>query len=73
VPLDDWIDVGIFGESTIGGQRTEKVLFLQKQHVTGPDVTVTAVVDAPVRAGIDPYNVQIDRTPGDNIRPVIRR
>ena len=37
------------------------------------DVTVTAVVDAPVRAGIDPYNVLIDRTPGDNVRSVTRR
>jgi ABC-type transport system involved in multi-copper enzyme maturation permease subunit len=75
VPLDDWIDVGIFGEtSTTAGTATEKVLYLQKQHVTGPDVTVTTVVDGPpVRAGIDPFNILIDRTPGDNVRAVTRR
>ena len=70
VALDDWIDVGIFGEPR--GEEG-RPLYLQKQHVTGPDVTVTAVVDAlPLRAGIDPYNVLIDRTPGDNVRAVVR-
>ena len=49
------------------------MLYLQKQHVTGTDVTITATVDGqPVRAGIDPYNILIDRTPGDNIRNVTR-
>lgn len=75
VALDDWIDVGIFGEaSTVGGGRREKVLYLKKQHVTGHDVTLTAVVDGvPVRAGIDPYNILVDRTPGDNVRDVTNR
>jgi hypothetical protein len=49
------------------------VLFLRKQHVTGNDVTFTATVDGvPFRAGIDPYNMLIDRTPGDNVRSVTR-
>jgi ABC-2 type transport system permease protein len=75
VALDDWIDVGIFGEaSTVGGGRREKVLYLQKQHVTGQDVRLTAIVDSvPVRAGIDPYNMLVDRTPGDNVRDVTAR
>ena len=75
VGLDDWIDVGIFGETTTStGTRMEKVLYLQKRHVTRPDVTITTVVDGyPVRAGIDPYNILIDRTPSDNVRAVIRR
>jgi dTDP-glucose pyrophosphorylase len=74
VPLDDWIDVGIFGEtSTSTGTRTEKVLYLEKRHVTGPDVTITTIVDGhPVRAGIDPYNILIDRRPSDNVRAVVR-
>lgn len=73
--LDDWIDIGIFGETTTStGTRTEKVLYLQKRHVTGPDVTSTTIVDGhPVRAGIDPCNILIDRTPRDNVRAVIRR
>jgi ABC-2 type transport system permease protein len=74
VPIDDWIDVGVFGRTArapAGG--TDTVLFLRKQHVTGHDVTVTATVDSlPFRAGIDPYNMLIDRTPGDNVRSVTR-
>jgi ABC-2 type transport system permease protein len=74
VPLDDWIDVGIFGETTTKGRKTETVLYLQKHHVTGPDVAVKAVVSGlVVRAGIDPYNKLIDRTPDDNVRSVARR
>jgi hypothetical protein len=75
VSLDDWIDIGIFGETTAStGSRTEKVLYLQKRRVTGPDLTITTIVDGhPVRAGIDPYNILIDRRPSDNVRAVIRR
>jgi len=35
---------------------------------------VTTIVDQrPARAGIDPYNLLIDRTPGDNVRAVTSR
>jgi len=48
-------------------------LYRRKQHVTGPDVRVTAVVTGiPLRAGIDPYNILVDRTPDDNVRAVTR-
>ena len=75
VPLDDWIDVGVFGGA--GHERRRK----HEQGSTwrnttspGPSVAVTVVVDGPpVRAGIDPYNMLIDRTPGDNVRAVTRR
>ena len=73
VALDDWIDIGIFGEGGERGGKGTGPLYLQKQHVTGPDVTVTAVVDKlPFRAGIDPYNILIDRTPGDNVTAIVR-
>jgi aminopeptidase N len=66
VPIDDWVDVGVLGE--------KGTLYLQKQHVTGAEVTVQAIVEGrPVRAGIDPYNKLIDREPGDNLRAVIQR
>jgi ABC-type transport system involved in multi-copper enzyme maturation permease subunit len=72
VPIDDWIDVGIFGaDEGSGFRRGPRVLYLQKQHVTGPTLTVTTTVDQrPVRAGIDPWLVLIDRTPSDNTRAV---
>ena len=67
VPLDDWIDIGVFGESTGTEGALGRVLYLAKHHVTTPDVTVEVVVaDKPVRAGIDPYNKLVDRTSGDN-------
>jgi ABC-2 type transport system permease protein len=63
VPLDDWIDVGVFADKT--------PLYLQKHHVTGSELTVQVIVlGRPTRAGIDPYNKLIDRTPTDNVRDV---
>jgi ABC-2 type transport system permease protein len=62
-PLDDWIDVGVFAG--------EKPLSVQKQHVTAPELTVQVIVGGrPTRAGVDPYNKLIDRTPTDNVRDV---
>lgn len=60
--------------TTSAGTRTETVHYLQKRHVTGPDVTISTIVEGrPVRAGIDPYNILIDRRPGDHLRAGIRR
>jgi ABC-type transport system involved in multi-copper enzyme maturation permease subunit len=74
-PLDDWIDVGVFAEpATSGGRKQEQVLYLEKRHVTSPEVAVQVVVEGlPARAGIDPYNKLIDRTPTDNTRAVAHR
>ena len=63
VALDDWIDIGVFADQT--------PLSVEKHHVTGSEVTVKVVVDRqPTRAGIDPFNKLIDRTPTDNVREV---
>ncbi|TQD44865.1 M1 family aminopeptidase, partial [Marilutibacter aestuarii] len=62
--LDDWIEVGVFGE---GEEGEETVLYLERLHVTRGDPAVTVVVDAlPVEAGFDPYNKLIDRVSSDN-------
>lgn len=67
VPLDDWIDVGVFGAG-------DSVLFMEKRHVTAPGVTATVTVAGrPARAGIDPYHKLVDRTPSDNERAVTLR
>ena len=72
-PLDDWIDVGVFAAPT-SGSTTPRALYLQKHHVTSHDVKVTVTVgERPTRAGIDPYNLLIDRTPSDNMRAVTAR
>ncbi|MCP4656901.1 MAG: hypothetical protein GY856_15935 [bacterium] len=71
IPLDDWIDVGVFGEKRVDGRTEETVLWLEKRHVTSPEVSFELVVDErPVRAGIDPYNKLIDRDSEDNVKRV---
>ncbi len=66
--LDDWIEVAVFGEGEGDGER---VLYLQRLHVTSSNPTVTVVVDGkPVEAGFDPYNKLIDRVSSDNRKRV---
>ena len=62
----------MFGVDTGSGPgRGPKVLYMQKHQVTGRDVTITTTVaERPIRAGIDPWHVLIDRTPADNVREV---
>ncbi|MFC1848869.1 ABC transporter permease/M1 family aminopeptidase [candidate division CSSED10-310 bacterium] len=60
VALNDWIDIGIFGDS-------DTVLYLQKHKIEKEDLELTIQVEAkPVKAGIDPYNKLIDRKSDDN-------
>ena len=67
VPVADYIDVGIFG-SHVAGQKLGARLLVQKVRITQPMTTLDFVVDAePREAGIDPYNILIDRTPEDNV------
>lgn len=68
VPINDLIDVGVFGEETkAGGKKEETVLYLQKHRITQPTTRVQLVVDKlPVRAGIDPINKLVDRNSDDN-------
>ena len=65
--LDDWIDVGVFARGTSGKEHDEKVLYLERHHVTSENPVITVTVDeAPYEAGFDPYNKLIDRVPSDN-------
>jgi ABC-2 type transport system permease protein len=66
-PIDDLVDVGVFGDR-VPGQTLGKALWVKKVRVTGPTLEIEAVVDEPPRkAGVDPYNKLIDRTPEDNL------
>jgi aminopeptidase N len=72
VPVDDWIDIGVFGADPAGDARPGPALYLKKHYVSGPEITVRAIVKGvPVRAGIDPFAKLIDRRPRDNVRPVL--
>ena len=66
-PLDDWIEIAVFSRPKSGKEAEEKVLHLEKPHVTQQRRTVKLVVDSePYEAGFDPYNKLIDRIPADN-------
>ncbi|RMG72649.1 MAG: hypothetical protein D6722_05105 [Bacteroidetes bacterium] len=66
VPVDDYIDIGIFGEAEKRGEDPP-VLYLQKHHLTADTTEIEVWVDEkPDEAGLDPYYKLIDRKPGDN-------
>ncbi len=70
IPINDYIDVGVFGARE-KGNKLGKPLAVRKVHVTNPSMSVDFVVpERPVKAGVDPYNKLIDRTPEDNVREV---
>jgi ABC-type transport system involved in multi-copper enzyme maturation permease subunit len=67
-PLDDFLDIGVFGAKGKDTPPEGKVLALEKRHVTKGEDTIEFVVDEqPVKAGIDPFNKMIDRNPDNNL------
>jgi hypothetical protein len=71
VPLDIWLDVGVFGEApkNLGENDLPPPLVLEKRHFDKATSTFEFVVDQkPARVGIDPYNKLIDRNPDDNLK-----
>jgi ABC-2 type transport system permease protein len=69
IPINDWIDIGVFQTIEKDGKKEEKVLYMKKVKITKTEQTIELVVDEePESAGIDPYNKLIDRSPDNNIR-----
>jgi hypothetical protein len=67
-PMADYVDVGVFGQA-LAGARLGPPLAVRRVKVTSGASRFTFVVpSAPERAGIDPYNLLIDRNPSDNTR-----
>lgn len=70
-PMDEIVDIGVFSRPPGGEESDEKVLYLEKHHITGTDNTIELVLDEePYEAGIDPYNKLVDRSSGDNRKRV---
>src|SRR3546814_6986554 len=66
-PMDEIVDIGVFSRPPGGEESDEKVLYLQKHHITGTDTTIELVLDEePYEAGIDPYNNLVDTSSGDD-------
>jgi ABC-2 type transport system permease protein len=67
-PLDDWIDIGVFGERDPKGPSEGHLLAMEKRRVDREGATFEMIVDQePSKAGIDPFNKLIDRNPDDNL------
>jgi len=65
VDVNDFIDIGIFGEDEDGGEVT---LYLQKHRLVSGEQQIEVRVDMlPVRAGIDPRYKLVDRHKDDNV------
>lgn len=62
--LDDLIEIGVL-------DKDSKPLYLRKERLKAGENEFSVVVEGvPARAGIDPLNKLIDRTPGDNVADV---
>lgn len=71
IPVDDWIDVGVFGARGDDDPPEGKVLSLERYHVTQPDTVIEVIVnEEPRQAGIDPLNKLVDRNPQNNLTDV---
>lgn len=69
VPMDDLVEIGVFGPDS-GGHRGEP-LHLGRHRVHGGAQTITVTVPRkPARAGIDPRHMLIDRDGDDNVADV---
>ncbi|SDS15454.1 ABC-2 type transport system permease protein [Polaribacter sp. KT25b] len=69
VPLQDYIDIGVFTEEEVDGKKKEKELYLQKHKITQINNKITIIVDKkPREVGVDPYNKLIDTQSNDNRR-----
>ncbi len=67
VPIDDFADVGVLGEN-------DEELYLKKHKLTQNESDIEITVDKkPVRAGIDPYLILIDRERDNNLVEVKRK
>ena len=68
VPLNDYIDIGIFAEE-VDGKNEEVELYLKKHKITVINNKITIIVDQkPKEVGVDPYNKLIDTDSDDNRR-----
>jgi len=69
--LDDWVDVGVFGQREPNDPPEGKVLLLEKRRIDKPEQTFEIVVDQePKKAGIHPFNKLVDRNPENNLTSV---
>ena len=70
IPIDEWMDVAVFGEEG-GGEDRGPGLFSERRRIGASRVAFEIVVDRkPASVVIDPYYKLIDRDRDDNVRRV---
>lgn len=71
-PLNDYVEVGIFGEKTKKGKHEyENELYNKKYLINKINNKVSITVnEKPIEVGVDPYNKLIDRDSNDNRKKV---
>ncbi len=66
VPLNDWIDVGVY---TKGKNNEDSLIYLSKHFIDKPKMKLEIPVNSiPTKAGIDPLHILIDRDSEDNVK-----
>lgn len=69
-PMDDWVEIGVFAPAENGGELGEPLL-LEKRRIGSGERSITLTVPRrPARAGIDPYDLLIDRDNEDNVTQI---
>jgi aminopeptidase N len=66
-PMNDLVEIGVFGDASDGAFG--EPLYRERHRIRSGKQTIRVIVpQAPKRAGIDPYDMIIDRQRGDNVR-----
>ena len=66
--LNDWLEIGVLGETLVNGEMEEIPIYLEKVLITDSLTTFTVNVDQrPIKAGIDPMHKFVDRDSDDNL------
>ena len=69
LPLNDFIEIGIFKQDEVKDKKVEKQLHLKKYRINKIDNKLSIIVDEkPTEVGVDPFNKLIDTNSDDNRR-----
>jgi hypothetical protein len=73
VPMNDWIDIGVFAASK-KGSLLDNPLYFKKHKITSETMHIAInVKELPTKVGIDPFYKLVDRSPEDNVKTVEMR
>jgi ABC-2 type transport system permease protein len=71
VPMDEWVDVGVFAPTPTQSSDFGATLYLRRHRIRSGEQTITVTVPRkPSDAGIDPYLLLIDLERFDNVEKV---